>query len=99
MESSVGYLLSRVDSVMVSRGAAGGDVRASAVLSIPPSSCPSLLALCLRASGVSILSWFVLASPRKHYRTVDKARQVSFCVIVVATLTAATSVRVGVDVC
>ena len=51
--SSVGCLPRSVASVLLSRGAAGGETRALAALVIPPRWCASLLARIRRASGVS----------------------------------------------
>ena len=51
--SSVGCLLRSVASALLSRGAAGGEIRALAALVMPPLSCASLLAHVGRASGVS----------------------------------------------
>lgn len=59
-----GFLSFRVDIVLVSRGAAGGDVRVLSVLVITPRSC---------ASYGSILSCLVSASVDEHYQPVDKA--------------------------
>ena len=51
--SSVGCLARSVSSVLLSRGAAGGESRALAALVVPPRWCASLLARIRRASGVS----------------------------------------------
>ena len=51
--SSVGCLPRSVASVLLSRGAAGGEIRALAALVMPPCWCASLLARIWRASGVS----------------------------------------------
>ena len=50
--SSVGCLPRSVASVLLSRGAAGGEIRAFAALVMPPRWCASLLARIRRASGV-----------------------------------------------
>ena len=52
-ESSVGCLLRSVASVLLSRGTAGGEIRALAALVMPPFSCASLLPRIRRTSGVS----------------------------------------------
>ena len=49
----MGCLLRSVASVLLSRGAAGGEIRALAALVMSPLSCASLLARVRRASGVS----------------------------------------------
>ena len=51
--SSVRCLPRSVTSVLLSRGAAGGEIRALAALVIPPRWCASLLARFRQASGVS----------------------------------------------
>ena len=51
--SSVGCWLRSVASVLLSRGAVEGKIRAPAALAMPPLSCVSFLARIPRASGVS----------------------------------------------
>ena len=88
--SSLGCFLRRVSTVLASRVAAAGDVRALAALVIPPRSCAGLLARCLRASGVSSDDLYRLLPVNTTSQSIRPARFPS--VLVVATLTASASI-------
>ena len=56
--SSVECLLRNVASALLSRGTAGGEIKALAAFVMPPLSCASLLARLRRASGVFSRAFF-----------------------------------------
>ena len=89
--SSVGCLPRSVASVLLSRGAAGGEIRALAALVMPPRWCTSFLARIRRAS--CIFPCVLSTSTGKHHQLINEARHFSPCVIVIASLPNTSSIR------